>query len=277
MTQSASTRMGAWHTSHNDFGDAQLFAVGDVHGRAQALAEGISAIAAIPRTAERRVLVFLGDIIDRGPDNLAAIQLVLNAQRLAHVDEVVFLPGNHELMLLDALEDPFQYMGNWLRNGGRALIAEASAQSTTRHLSDPVEVVQRIVPRAFLKLIHHAPSHLRLGNLIFVHAGLAPNEAPEAFLSLPGAAAVDAHWAWIMKPFLEWKGGWGPERQRLSVHGHTSAVRRLGDASRFFAFANRKRTHGRICLDAGAAFGLPQVGWAEFQLGKFRLALSRAG
>lgn len=81
---------------------------------------------------------------------------------------------------------------------------------------------------------------------------------------------------WIRRPFLDWQGGWGPERQWLVVHGHTPAVRRLGAASRFLALANRKRTHGRICLDAGAAFGLPQVGWAEFRAGQFRLALSRA-
>jgi len=32
----------------------------------------------------------------------------------------------------------------------------------------------------------------------------------------------------------------------------------------FARAADRVRTHRRLCLDAGAAYGLPQVGWAEF-------------
>lgn len=276
MTHSAWSHIGAWHDWRNDTGGAQLFVLGDVHGQALALEEALATIAAIPRAADRRKLVFLGDIIDRGPQNLAAIQLVLNAQALARVDDVVLLPGNHELMLLDALEDPMRYMGDWLDNGGGTVIAEANPRAPVRLLRDFAEIAQRIVPGAFLALIRQACSHQKLGNLILVHAGLAPDQAPDTFLNLPGAGAFGAHWAWIRRPFLDWQGGWGPERQWLVVHGHTPAVRRLGAASRFLALANRKRTHGRICLDAGAAFGLPQVGWAEFRAGQFRLALSRA-
>lgn len=268
--------MGAWHDCPNNIGENQLFVVGDVHGQALALQETLTTISAIPRTAARRKLVFLGDIIDRGPQNLQAIQLTLSTQGAACVDEVVLLPGNHELMLLDALEDPMRYMGDWLDNGGATVIAEAKPQTSVRLLRDFAEIAQSIVPSAFLSAIREAPSHHRLGNLLLVHAGLAPDQAPEAFLNLPRAGAYGTHWAWIRRPFLDWRGGWGPEGQWVVVHGHTPAVRRLGGPSRFLALANRRRTHGRICLDAGAAYGLPQIGWAEFRADQFRLAISRA-
>jgi serine/threonine protein phosphatase 1 len=268
--------MGTWHDCRRDIGENQLFVLGDVHGQALALEEALTTIAAIPRAAARRQLVFLGDIIDRGSQNLEAIHLVLSAQAAAHVDEVVLLPGNHELMLLDALDDPMHYMGDWLDNGGTTVIAEAKPPASVRLLRDFAEIAQRIVPSAFLAAIREAPSHHRLGNLLLVHAGLSPDQTPEAFLKLPKAGAYCTHWAWIRRPFLDWKGGWGPEGQWLVVHGHTPAVRRLGDPSRFLALANRRRTHGRICLDAGAAYGLPQVGWAEFRADRFRLAISRA-
>ncbi|MCZ8295567.1 MAG: metallophosphoesterase [Rhodobacteraceae bacterium] len=276
MTSSALSRMGAWHDRRNDIGENQLFVLGDVHGQAHALEEALACIAAIPRTAERRKLVFLGDPIDRGPQNLRAMHLVLNAQVAAHVDEVVLLPGNHELMLLDALDNPLRYMGDWLDNGGVTVIAEAKPPASVRLLCDFAEIAQRIAPSAFLAAIREAPSHHRLANLLLVHAGLSPDQIPEAFLKLPKAGACGTHWAWIRRPFLDWRGGWGPEGRWLVVHGHTPAVRRLGDPSRFLALANRRHTHGRICLDAGAAYGLPQVGWAEFRADRFRLAISRA-
>lgn len=276
MPHSPSSHIGAWHGCPNDLGENQLFTVGDVHGQARALEEALTTIAAIPRMAARRKLVLLGDIIDRGPKNLQAIHLALTAQEAARVDEVVLLPGNHELMLLDALDDPVRYMGDWLDNGGATVIAEANPPASVRHLRDFAEIAQRIVPSAFLSAIREAPSHHRLGNLLSVHAGLAPDQASEAFLNLPRSGASGTHWAWIRRPFLDWRGGWGPEGQWVVVHGHTPAVRRLGDPSRFLALANRRRTHGRLCLDAGAAYGLPQVGWAEFRADRFRLAISRA-
>jgi serine/threonine protein phosphatase 1 len=276
MINSALSRIGAWHDRRNDIGENQLFVIGDVHGQALALEEALTTIAAIPRAAARRQLVFLGDIIDRGPQNLQAIHLTLTAQQAARVDEVVLLPGNHELMLIDALDDPMRYMGDWLDNGGATVIAEAKPLAAVRLLRDFTEIAQGSVPSAFLAAIREAPSHHRVGNLLLVHAGLSPDQTPEAFLNLPGSGAYGTHWAWIRRPFLDWKGSWGPEGRWLVVHGHTPAVRKLGDPSRFLALANRRRTHGRICLDAGAAYGLPQVGWAEFRADRFRLAISRA-
>lgn len=275
MASSACSHVGAWHESPGDGVGCQLFVIGDVHGQAAALAAALAAIAAIPRSAALRKLVFLGDIIDRGPQSIAAIGLVLTAANLALVDDVVMLPGNHELMLLDALDDPMRYMGDWLDNGGATVIAEAVPTAPVRLLRDFAEIAHRIVPSAYVTAIRQAPSHLLIGDLLLVHAGLAPDQDSHAFLNLPKQGAYDAHWAWIREPFLDWRNGWGPEARWLVVHGHTPVASKTSDPSRFLASANRMRTHRRICLDAGAANRLPQVGWAEFFANRFRLALSR--
>lgn len=275
MGFSSESCLGRWHKIAGPEEHNQLFVIGDVHGQAQALAAALNTIAAIPRAGNRRRLVFLGDIVDRGPHSLDAIKLTMSAADRADADDVVLLPGNHELMLLDALEHPMKFMGDWLDNGGETLIAEAGRAAPIRLLEDFASLARSIISPDFLAAIQDAPNHVLSGNLLLVHAGLAPNEDAEAFLRVSGRAAHGNHWAWIRRPFLDWRGGWGPAGDWQVVHGHTPAVTRHSAPDRFFAAANRLRTHQRLCLDAGSAFGLPQVGWAEFTAESFRLALSR--
>lgn len=61
---------------------AEIFAIGDVHGQADLLAAALTSIAQTPRTAPVRHLVFLGDLIDRGPKSIASIHLALDGLTL---------------------------------------------------------------------------------------------------------------------------------------------------------------------------------------------------
>ncbi|SEQ70925.1 serine/threonine protein phosphatase 1 [Loktanella sp. DSM 29012] len=67
------------------------------------------------------MIVFLGDLIDRGPDSIGAVHLAMQATTLNQADEVVLLPGNHELLLVQVLDghDP----DLWLINGGKTVMA----------------------------------------------------------------------------------------------------------------------------------------------------------
>jgi len=78
--------------------------VGDVHGEIDALLALLRRLGCHPekRTA-RRPLVFVGDLVDRGPDSLAVIALVRGLVE-AGVAQVVL--GNHELNLLLGARKP---------------------------------------------------------------------------------------------------------------------------------------------------------------------------
>ena len=106
--------MGPWKILPAHAADAQVFAIGDVHGQADTLAATLDAIASVPRSHLVRRLIFLGDLIDRGPQSLAAISLYKSAGDLAMVDDVILLPGNHELMLLDGISEPDHFICDWL-------------------------------------------------------------------------------------------------------------------------------------------------------------------
>ena len=267
--------VSAWRTLPCRGPEAQLFVIGDVHGQAGALGAALDAIGGIPGAGLPRRLVFLGDLIDRGPDSLGAVRLAMGAADRARVDAVTLLPGNHELMLIDGLLAPQEFMGDWLDNGGDEVIQEADPGCTARKLVDLAEIARAAFDPAFLIAMTSGPTFERAGELLLVHAGLAPGVEAETFLAQGRFGSSGEHWAWIREPFLDWEFGWGPDRSWVVVHGHTPAVTRRGGPDGFGRAADRVRTHRRLCLDAGAAYGLPQVGWAEFGPDRYRVGLTR--
>jgi len=270
-------QIGRWKSLPEGISDAQVFAIGDIHGQANTLEAALAAIAAIPRRAKVRRLIFLGDLIDRGPHSLRAIAMAMDAPRNALVDDVVILPGNHELMLLDGLDLPEHYLADWLDNGGEDLILEAEPGCTARRLKDLAEIARRAIDPRFLEVMHNGPSWHRENNLVFVHAGLDPNADAYEFLSQPRLLSLNSdHWAWIREPFLDWTSGWGPERSWLIIHGHSPATYQLEDLRTFEHGADKIATHRRLCLDAGAAAGLPQLAFLEIVGGKYRIGLVAA-
>jgi len=94
----------------------RIIAIGDVHGCAKALATLIEAIQPTPQDT----FVFVGDYIDRGPDSRGVVeQVVAVAERCT----VVPLLGNHEEMLLAALEGGQSEVRYWMKFGGDVALA----------------------------------------------------------------------------------------------------------------------------------------------------------
>src|SRR5258707_9775940 len=108
---------------------ARTIAIGDIHGCAAPLTAVLAAI----KPAEKDMLVFLGDYVDRGPDSRGVIETVLALQNQCRL---VTLLGNHEVMLLDALERGAEGAG-WLQYGGAETLASYGweiAHIPERHL-----------------------------------------------------------------------------------------------------------------------------------------------
>ena len=101
--------------------EAPLCLVGDLHGRADLLTALLARIEAEPQAATAR-LIFVGDLIDRGPDSALVLQQMrhLTQTRPAHV---ICLMGNHERMMLDFLAAPTSPAKRWLHAGGADTLA----------------------------------------------------------------------------------------------------------------------------------------------------------
>jgi len=90
--------------------------IGDVHGCLETLK---ALVAKLPVGAE---IVFVGDLIDRGPDSRGVINFVRD-------NGYDCVQGNHEVMMIDAIEDVIEWgapiwQTGWVDNGGGTTLSE---------------------------------------------------------------------------------------------------------------------------------------------------------
>jgi len=190
-----------------------VYAVGDVHGRLdllQALERRIVDDARM-RGATRRVIVYLGDFVDRGYESRAVIEHLLETE----IDgfERVFLMGNHEEYMIRFLEDSSKARG-WFANGGietlmsYGVIAGGSG-ATDNDLARVQSEFRAALPETHKTFLAGLPVMHREGDYVFVHAGIRPGVAIE------DQDPEDLRW--IRGDFLEDKRDYGV----VVVHGHT--------------------------------------------------------
>src|SRR4030095_6786772 len=96
----------------------RAYAVGDIHGRIDLLDQILSMIErdAERSPARRMLLIFLGDLIDRGPDSQGVVER-LRTYRHNRL-KIYFLAGNHEEVLLRLLAGERGLLEGWLKVGG---------------------------------------------------------------------------------------------------------------------------------------------------------------
>jgi serine/threonine protein phosphatase 1 len=213
--------------------DKEIFAIGDIHGRPDLLAALIDEAAREPRRREKRAIVILGDLVDRGPDSLGAIDLAIGAAARIGADEGIALMGNHEAMMRLALDsstprhDAIEALETWIANGGDRTLAEfVEADEPPRNLDELLEAARASLPERVRLWLESLRASWRSGNLLFVHAGVNPRFDLDAFLATPWNTLLanldeDRHWAWVRWPFLNHRPGLEGFRGLFVVHGHT--------------------------------------------------------
>jgi serine/threonine protein phosphatase 1 len=193
--------------------DSRVYAVGDIHGRLDLLEEiqGLILDDAATAPERRKVIVYVGDYIDRGPNPRSVVERL--AGRPLPGFEGVHLMGNHEAMMLDFLRD-IEAGPGWMWNGGGATlrsygVAAPRSWTDTKQLEAARRGLAEALPdshRAFLERL--ALSH-REGDYLFAHAGIRPG--------VPLDAQEPHDLIWIRDEFLFSRSDHGA----VVVHGHT--------------------------------------------------------
>jgi serine/threonine protein phosphatase 1 len=196
-------------------GGRLVYAVGDVHGRLDVLEPLLRDIAAdvlATRPAERPLLVFLGDYVDRGPASRQVVDRVLD---LIAGDgfEVAALKGNHEEALLQFLEDP-GFAATWIDFGGGATLSSygvrlSPPRSDVGAWGRVRDAFDAATPEDHRRFYQGLELMRVVGDYAFVHAGVRPGVA------LEDQAECDL--LWIRHEFLNDPGPFG----KVIVHGHT--------------------------------------------------------
>ena len=145
--------------------------IGDIHGCVAALRTLLGALELRPEDT----LIPLGDYIDRGPDSREVIELMLE---LPERCQLVPLIGNHEVMLLSALDDNIN-ASMWLFSGGRETL-DSYGGSLDK------------IPSSHLDFIRSCRTYFETASHFFVHAGYDPQVA------LPGQSQDALFWRHIL-------------------------------------------------------------------------------
>ncbi len=208
--------------------DLRVYAIGDVHGRADLLKSLFNSIDAdLERHPVGRVQqVLLGDYIDRGPASREVIDLIL-ARAAQH--DVVALKGNHDAFVIQALHDPAA-MGDWLLMHGVETLASyglTSANVAHSRLSNLAQAFAAALPESHLEFFRGLKTSFCCGDFFFVHAGVRPGVDLEN--------QVEDDLIWIRQEFLQHEGDFG----KTIVHGHTPV-------------RNVERHANRIAIDTAA-------------------------
>ncbi len=191
-----------------------VYAVGDVHGRADLLERLLVKIRtdAAQRSQGHKVLVYLGDYVDRGLESRAVIESLL-AQGGDGLERV-FLKGNHEDAMLQFL-DSTEIGSSWMGFGGDATLYSYGVDV----FGTPPEGVERLdhiqeqlranTPPEHVAFLEGLELYHQEGDYFFVHAGVRPG------LGLGDQDANDM--MWIRDEFLNSTANFG----KVVVHGHS--------------------------------------------------------
>ena len=212
----------------------RVYAIGDVHGRDDLLELLLDRIAMddAARTPAEATVIFLGDLVDRGPSSAGVVERV---RLLCREGIARCLIGNHEEVFIGAANGDSKSARAFMAIGGLAAamsygISQEEAEKGS--FEDLAALMKRRIPREHIAFLAGCEDMITIGDYLFVHAGIRPG------VDLQKQATRDLRW--IRDTFLESDLDHGP----MVIHGHTVSE-------------DVVERDNRICIDTGAYAGGP--------------------
>ena len=207
----------------------RVYAIGDIHGRADLLDDVLLKIDAdlAVYPGIRPIQIFLGDYVDRGPDSCGVLDRLI---RRAQTHEVIFLKGNHELQFLEFLQNP-AVLKEWRKYGGLDTLMSygltVPLNANAEQLAALAAQLADVMPVAHRDFLNRLEASFVCGDYYFVHAGVRPR--------VPLVFQRQEDLLWIRDEFLQSEDDFG----KVVVHGHTPVPK-------------PEFRHNRINIDTGA-------------------------
>ncbi|MDB5698735.1 MAG: serine/threonine protein phosphatase [Alphaproteobacteria bacterium] len=191
---------------------ARAYAIGDIHGRLDLLDLLLRRIDEdrAARPTKKSFIIFLGDLIDRGPDSAGVVERL--RQYRPSGARAVFLGGNHEEVLLRILAGEKNILASWLKFGGAECLESYGVDAEAlrhREEGEAIRLLQANIPMEHRQFLESFADTFRFGDYLFVHAGIRPGVAIDA--------QDKSDLRWIREPFLTD----AKEHGCVVVHGHT--------------------------------------------------------
>ncbi len=191
----------------------RIYAIGDIHGRNDLLLQLLAQIEAdsAARGAAEMLIIFLGDLVDRGPDSAGVIETAMHLQ--ASGCNVRFLKGNHEEVFINACrEREAKTIRFFLRIGGEETILSypiSRGEYLALDMAELGERLESLIPKDHVAFLDSFENMIIVGDYAFVHAGIRPG--------VPLADQKNSDLRWIRDEFVGQKG----DLEKVIVYGHT--------------------------------------------------------
>jgi serine/threonine protein phosphatase 1 len=208
----------------------RLIAIGDIHGELDKLNRLLNVV----QPAEDDLFVFLGDYVDRGEDTKGVVDRLIEFRE--EFPQTVFIRGNHDQMLLDAMVELGVRVGSRLRDVSQKykdcspesdldmFISNGGSETLRSYrLMDMIDY-----PEEHIRFLASTLLWWRFEHFVFVHAGVSPD------LQLERQDHYDLLWERMSPP--------GKDGE-IHVVGHHPT-----DGEPYFE-------PGRYNLDTGAVYG----------------------
>lgn len=167
--------------------DRPICIIGDIHGRHDLLSLLLVQIKARTTATPAPRMIFVGDLVDRGP-NSADVLAQVYARCHSAPERNFCLMGNHERMMLDFLADPTAAGPRWFRAGGDETLASfglspwakpagVAPEARMNHLADALRAA---LPEGMLNWLETLPLIWQEDRLVVTHAALDPARSPDA-------------------------------------------------------------------------------------------------
>lgn len=184
-----------------------IYAIGDVHGCCDLLLTLKQAIIAdAQQVSGTKLLIFLGDYVDRGPQSAAVLDLLMS-QSIPNI-QCICLAGNHEDVMLDFISTPYRNHP-WLKHGGLETLHSYGIYELPNSRRKLKTLLDHHIPEEHITFLKSLPSLCSFRNYCFVHAGIEDG--------VPLREQKDAILLWTRTTALI-----GASKNAFTiVHGHT--------------------------------------------------------
>jgi serine/threonine protein phosphatase 1 len=148
------------------------YVIPEIHGNIESLNIILNRILPLRFSKDQEdVLIFLGDLIDKGNDTYKVLELLISLKK-EYGNKLFILKGNHEDLFLKALKSPEAYR-TWLLLGGiptvKSYLENQNLKSEPE--SFPFSRLTDIVPNSHIEFLNTLPSNLILEDYILFHGG----------------------------------------------------------------------------------------------------------
>ncbi|KXF76628.1 serine/threonine protein phosphatase [Paramesorhizobium deserti] len=233
-----------------DISRIAAYAVGDVHGcydQLMTLERIITADAR--RLPGPKLIVMLGDYVDRGPDSAQIVEHLLGSPPQGF--HRICLMGNHEMAMLDYLDGHLS-LEQWLQMGAAPTLLSYGVdvdhmRQVYRSSQELDDVIRSAIPGKHKEFLRSLPIIIDAAPFLFVHAGIRPGipldeQKDEDLVFIRSEFLSNAHLLkqWVVHGHTPVEKA-GPEGRRINIDtgayysGRLSALRLWNRKGRIFS------------------------------------------